>query len=141
MWLPCGAGIWPAFWLAGVSGISKTRTTNSIEIDILEAYGVDMTIAHHSVHVWTPHGAQMYATGAADAHAGMITGWHKYACLVNADFIHFYFDDTEVYKIPTPPSALLPLYLMVNLALGGGWPIDIPSPTSMYVDYIRVYAP
>jgi Glycosyl hydrolases family 16 len=46
MQLPSGAGVWPAFWLDGVNGISKTRTTNSAEIDILEAFGVDMTKAH-----------------------------------------------------------------------------------------------
>jgi hypothetical protein len=31
---------------------------------------------------------------------------------------------------------------MVDLALGGGWPIDqTPDPSKLYVDYIRVYAP
>ena len=54
MQLPSGAGVWPAFWLAGVNRISKIRTTDSAEIDILEAYGVDMTIAHHNIHVWAP---------------------------------------------------------------------------------------
>ena len=38
-------------------------------------------------------------------------------------------------------SALGLLYVMVDFALGGGWPIGISSPTYMYVDYIRVYSP
>jgi len=31
--------------------------------------------------------------------------------------------------------------LLVNLALGSGWPIDkTPNPSYMYVDYVRAYA-
>ena len=140
MQLPSGAGVWPAFWLAGVNGISKTRTTNSAEIDILEAYGVDMTKAHHNTHIWAPNGSQVSGTGNVTTQAGMTTAFHVYGCLVNADFIHFYFDGVEVAKTPTLPQEALPLYVMVDLALGGGWPIGIPSPTRMYVDYIHVYS-
>jgi hypothetical protein len=35
-----------------------------------------------------------------------------------------------------------PLYVMVNLALGGGQSTeDTPNPSYLFVDYIRVYAP
>ncbi len=35
----------------------------------------------------------------------------------------------------------MPLYLLVNLAMGGGWPIDkAASPSYLYVDRVRVYA-
>jgi beta-glucanase (GH16 family) len=141
MMLPSGQGVWPAFWLAGVNGISKTRTTNSAEIDILEAFGIDMTIAHHYTHIWAPNGSQVSSTGAATTQAGMTTGFHVYGCLVNPDFIHFYYDGVEVANTPTLPEEKLPLYVMIDLALGNGFPIDIPSPTKMYVDYIQAYAP
>jgi beta-glucanase (GH16 family) len=141
MMLPSGAGVWPAFWLAGVNGINKTRTTNSAEIDILEAFGIDMTIAHHYTHIWAPNGSQVSSTGSATTQAGMTTGFHVYGCLVNADFIHFYYDGVEVASTPTQPEEKLPLYVMIDLALGNGFPIDIPSPTKMYVDYIQAYAP
>jgi beta-glucanase (GH16 family) len=141
MQLPSGAGVWPAFWLDGVNGISKTRTTNSAEIDILEAFGVDMTKAHENTHIWAPNGSQVSATGSVTTQTGMTTGFHVYGCLVNADFIHFYIDGVEVANTPTLPEEALPLYVMVDLALGDGFPIDIPSPTRMCVDYIRAYAP
>ena len=33
------------------------------------------------------------------------------------------------------------LYLLVDLALGSGWPIDqTPNPSYLYVDYVRAYA-
>lgn len=142
MKLPSGAGVWPAFWLAGINGVFHNRTTDSAEIDIMEMYGVDMTKLHQRIHVWAPNGKPVSGAGTTTTIAGATTGSHRYACLVNADFIHFYFDDVETFKTPTPPSALQPLYVMVDLALGGGWPIDkTPNPSYLYVDYIRVYAP
>jgi beta-glucanase (GH16 family) len=140
MMLPAGQGIWPAFWLDGVVGINKTRTTNSPEIDVLEAFGVDMTVAHHYVHVWTPAGKDICAASTYSTGVNLSNSWHIYGCLVNTDYIHFCLDGLEVSKIATPIEATLPLYVMVNLALGNGFPIDIPSPTCMYVDYVRAYA-
>jgi beta-glucanase (GH16 family) len=142
MKLPSGAGVWPAFWLAGVNGVDRNRTTNAAEIDVLEEYGVDSTIAHQNVHVWKPKGGQSYSKGKANTLRGMTTDFHVYGCLIAKDFIRFYFDGLQVWQTPTPTEALEPLYLMIDLALGGGWPIDqTPNPSYLYVDYIRVYAP
>jgi beta-glucanase (GH16 family) len=140
MKLPTGQGVWPAFWLDGVAGINKTRTVNSAEIDILEAFGVDMTVAHHYVHVWTPTGEDIGHVSLATTGINLANSWHVYGCLVNADYIHFYLDGKEVSTASTPREAKLPLYVMVDLALGGPFPVNIPSPTLMYVDYVRVYA-
>jgi beta-glucanase (GH16 family) len=72
----------------------------------------------------------------------MTTDFHTYAALIKTDYIHFYFDGVEQWKTPTPTEAKEPLYAMVDLALGGGWPIDrTPNPSHLYVNYIRVYAP
>jgi beta-glucanase (GH16 family) len=68
----------------------------------------------------------------------MTTGFHTYGALINPDYIHFYFDGVELWKAPTPPEATEPLYVMVDLALGGGWPIDqTPNPSHLLVDYIH----
>ena len=56
MLCPSGLGVWPGFWLDGITSVNRKRTTNSVEIDVLEAFGVDMTIAHQHVHVWSPGG-------------------------------------------------------------------------------------
>jgi len=41
----------------------------------------------------------------------------------------------------TPPEHNKPLMLLLNLALGPGWPIDnTPNPSVMEVDYVRVHA-
>lgn len=53
----------------------------------------------------------------------------------------WYFDGVELWRQPTPPESKTPMYVLVDLALGPGWPIDkTPNPSRMLVDYIRVYA-
>jgi hypothetical protein len=145
MLMPAGLGVWPAFWLDGVTGINKARTKNSAEIDIVEAYGVDMTIAHQYVHVWTVQGADVCQANHSQTILNQAANYHVYGCLVKADFITFYIDDVQVYKTPTPVEALEPLYCMVDLALGGGGGkfsiAQTPNPSHLVVDYVRAYAP
>lgn len=141
MQLPSGPGVWPAFWLDGL-GSFRSPKAKVAEIDILEEYGVNSQIAHQVVHVWDTNGKQLSGIGNSSTCQGMTTGFHTYGALINADYIHFYFDGVELWKTPTPPEATEPLYVMVDLALGGGWPIDqTPNPSRLLVDYIHVYAP
>jgi beta-glucanase (GH16 family) len=142
MKLPTGAGLWPAFWLMSLNSVDKKKTTNSAEIDILEEYGVDPTLAHQNVHVWKPKGGQLHGVGHTSKLEGMTSDFHTYACLVAKDYIYFYFDGRQIWQTPTSVEYLQPMYLMVDLALGGGWPIDqTPNPSYLYVQEIRVYAP
>ena len=61
--------------------------------------------------------------------------------MVEESAITFYFDGVELWRMKTPEEAKVPLYLMVDLAMGGGWPIDkAPSPSFMWVDHVRAYA-
>ncbi len=141
MQLPDGPGVWPAFWLDGL-GSFKTPKTRVAEVDILEEYGRNSLIAHQVVHVWNTNGSSFSGIGNSSTCQGMTTGFHTYGALVNTDYIRFYFDGEEQWKTPTPPEAKEPLYVMVDLAVGGGWPIDqTPNPSFLYVDYIHVYAP
>ena len=65
----------------------------------------------------------------------------QYGVMVDSDFITLYYDGVELRRVRTPEEAKVPLYPLVNLALGGGWPIDkTPNPSYMYVDYVRVYS-
>jgi beta-glucanase (GH16 family) len=67
--------------------------------------------------------------------------FHRYGVMVQPDWIRMYFDEVEVWKIRTPDEHKRPLMLLLNLALGGGWPIDkTPNPSYLYVDYVRAYA-
>ena len=71
----------------------------------------------------------------------MTDDFHTYGVLVDESHIVWYFDGAELWRQKTPEEARVPLYLLVNLAMGGGWPIDkAVSPSFMYVDYVRAYA-
>jgi Glycosyl hydrolases family 16 len=82
-----GLGTWPAFWLDGL-GWANTPATNVAEIDILEAYGVDTSIAHQTVPVWSPSDGQLSATGNQTTY-DLANAPHVFSCLINTDFIHY----------------------------------------------------
>ncbi len=141
MQLPPGPGVWPAFWLLGLGRFATPKAKFS-EVDILEYYGKDPLIANQVVHVWNTDGSEYYSMRNKSTCQGMTTGFHTYGVLINTDYTHFYFDGTEIWKTRTSPETREPLFVMVDLALGSGWPIDqTPNPSRLLVNYIRVYAP
>ena len=53
----------------------------------------------------------------------------------------FFFNREEVWRSPTRTEYSQPFYMLVDLALGSGWPIDrTPDPSFMYVKSIAAYA-
>jgi hypothetical protein len=141
--LPKGLGTWPAFWLMGTPQLIEPKdkkTLTQIEIDVVEQYGVGPNALHTTLHLWGP-GSVHSGEGDTSIVTGMTDDFHRYGVMVQEDFITFYFDGVELRKDKTPKEAKVPLYLMLDLALGGGWPIDrTPNPSSMLVDYVRAYA-
>jgi hypothetical protein len=54
--------------------------------------------------------------------------------------INFFLDRRIVWTQPTPKELTRPMYPLINLALGGGWPIDgAPDPSVLLVDYVHVF--
>jgi beta-glucanase (GH16 family) len=136
--LPAGPGLWPAFWL-----IANKDKDSSAEIDILEQYGQFPGDFESVIHVWRhAPGAQNYqVTLRHKIPAGLLSSdFHLYGASVDADWIIIYLDRVEIGRTPTPPEHRRPMFILLNLALGGGWPIEqTPSPSYMFVDYVRAY--
>ena len=136
--LPAGKGLWPAFWLVGVN-----RSTHTSEVDVLEHYGHMPDRYTTSIHVWDR--AQPKKTLTSHRQISVPLGslyesFHSYGVKIDRDDIRFYFDRREVWSAPTPLQHHQPMFLLLNLALGAGWPIEAaPSPSFMYVDYVRVW--
>lgn len=138
--LPVGAhiskGAWPAFWLLAENGNWPP------EIDIMEVLGNAPTTLWTSAH--SEQNGEEVNYGTSTTVADMSTGYHTYAVDWEQDYITWYFDDKQVYQIATPSDMHTPMYMEVNLALGGNWPGRIGSgtkfPSKMKVDYIRVYS-
>ena len=141
--LPRGPGTWPAFWLHAAQRVTdrndKSRTI--IEIDILEQYGHWPNKLSTSIHQWNRKGGKSIHAGKRHIVHGMTEDFHTYGAMITEEFITIYYDGVELRRETTPECAKVPLYIMADLALGPGWPLDkTPNPSYMYIDYIRAYA-
>lgn len=138
--LPDGPGVWPAFWLIYNSG-----PDTSLEIDVLEYYGHAPNIFHSAVAVWPKSAGgekQVHAIQHEVPYGHLTSAFRDYGVLVGVNEIIFYLDQKELGRLPTPKDHIGPLFILLNLALGSGWPIDeTPNPSLMYVDYVRAYRP
>ncbi len=143
MKLPPGPGVWPAFWLNANN--SKDDTTPSVEIDIIEYYGQFPDGFHSVWHVWDKTDSKKSRGGEVitSVPSGSLNdSFHTYGANVTKEWIVFYLDRREIGRISTPPEHTKPLMMLVNLALGSGWPIDkTPNPSDLLVDYVYAFAP
>lgn len=139
---PGGAGTWPAFWMLNSESVTKGSTTSS-EVDAVELYGHNTLNSCHSMHNWNsgdddadiscidPNGAEDWAMT-----------WHTYGVQITPNGATYYLDGAVVATHTDLVHSSEPFYFLVNLALGGGWPIDLAATgdtVDLYVDYIRVY--
>jgi beta-glucanase (GH16 family) len=138
--LPPGPGVWPAFWLAAIQ--DKTASA-SIEIDALEFYGQFPGSYQANTHVWRDNVSDdtRYHPHEVKVPAGSLTtDFNTYGVLVTPEWIIFYLNRQEVCRDKTPEEHQRPLHVLLNLALGSGFPIDqTPDPSFLYVDYVHVY--
>jgi beta-glucanase (GH16 family) len=126
--LPTALGSWPAFWL------SQDPYKPGVEADILEHLAmypnIDFARANNGGAVT---GSTYYMPDT--------TGLHTYGMLWTPTTTTFYVDSVGVMQMPTPASWDQPMYMILNLAVGGwGGVIDDSAyPAKMNVDYVRVY--
>lgn len=140
MKLPPGKGTWPAFWLAALKRVSDSD--GNVEIDVIEYYGQFTSAFRSTVHVWFKDPAKKRAVGTKiDVPDGaLVSDWHTYGVDVSPGHIVFFLDGEEFWRVKTPAELTYPVYPIVNLALGSGWPIDeTPSPSVLLVDYVYVW--
>lgn len=145
MRMPPGPGTWPAFWLISLKSRSDPRP--KIEIDVLEYYGHRDNAYQVVWHVWfdPPQDDENRGGGVMlNVDAGsLIENYNMFGVEVTPETTTFYLNRSPVASFPTPPEHNeyeMPLYPLVNLALGSGWPIDeTPDPSDLYVDYVRIF--
>lgn len=134
--LPDGPGVWPAFWLVG-----KNKEKSSAEIDVFEYYGAFPKGFHTVQHIWENGKDRLGLQRLTEVEAGFFTSkFNTFGVLIAPDRTRFYLNREEIWDTPTQPEYHQPMYVLLNLALGGGWPIkDLKSPAVMKVDYVRVW--
>lgn len=133
--LPRGRGLWPAFWLLPASGAWPP------EIDILEQVGQNPTKYQATIHSGATGGHTFAARTISIPDASR--AFHNYGVLWLPTRTIWYFDGVEVARQVTPPDARVPMFMLVNLAIGGAWagtpPANTRFPIAMQVDYVRAY--
>lgn len=134
--VPAGKGLWPAFWLLPANGAWPP------ELDVLEILGDNPAKVYMSWHSNADgkHSSETKTIDIPDASAG----FHTYSVEWTKDTINWFFDDIEVASAPTPPDLHQPMYMLVNMAVGGGWPgapnASTKFPASYSIDWVRAYA-
>jgi beta-glucanase (GH16 family) len=148
--IPYGQGIWPAFWMLG-DNIDAVHWPNCGEIDIMENIGREPSIVHGTFH--GPGYSGEKGVGAAFSlppGRKFADDFHTFAVEWGPNVIRFYVDDS-LYQSRTPadlpPGTTwvfdYPFFIILNVAVGGGWPGNPDATTTfpqhMLVDYVRVY--
>jgi beta-glucanase (GH16 family) len=133
--LPSGAGVWPAFWLIGVD-----KKTSAAEIDVLEYYGAFPIYFHNVAHLFKDGHDVLSKDNLVKVPENSLTDrYNTYGVSIEPATTTFYLNRQQIWQIDTPPEYHQPMYILANLALGGGWPIDLHGPVAMEIAYIRVY--
>jgi len=143
MKLPMVQGTWPAFWMLGTN-IGSVGWPQCGEIDIMEHVNTSTSILG-TMH-WNAGGHVQYGSSTTTTPGD----FHVYAVEWDNSSIRWYVDNTLYVtgnianNINNTGAFHLPFFIILNLAVGGDLPGSTVNngalPTSMYVDYVRVYS-
>ncbi|AYD01714.1 family 16 glycosylhydrolase [Neorhizobium sp. NCHU2750] len=132
--MPEDQGVWPAFWLLPEDGSWPP------ELDVIEMKGQDPNTLIMSAHS-DETGEQTSVIN--NVSVADTSGYHTYGLLWDEDHITWYFDDVAVAQTDTPSDMHDPMYMIVDLAVGGmaGTPgASVADGSEMNIDYIRAYS-
>lgn len=124
----CQKGAWPAFWLAP----RKPGWPLYGEIDAPEAIG-DGKLYWSTLSKATGKKTETHKIIPGDC----TRGWHRYGVLWRADKIGFYYDRRLIGQTATPADYSEPMYLLLNLAVGGSWPGEPAAATDRITMRVR----
>ncbi|MAV55605.1 MAG: hypothetical protein CMJ28_06585 [Phycisphaerae bacterium] len=138
--LPEGRGYWPAIWLLPTDGSWPP------EVDIMEFIGHETNKVHHSAH-WGPlrDGLKPWDLGQTSTRTfegpDFTKEFHNYACEWTPEGVVWFVDGVERHRTTASPRK--PMYLILNLAVGGDWPgppdETTPWGASMEVEHVKIW--
>jgi beta-glucanase (GH16 family) len=128
-----GEGMWPAFWALG-----NGKWPDCGEIDVMETVG-DTSWASNALHGPGYFGNTPLAYRAAFPKGTDATQWHIYSVDWTEDSITFKIDDKVTYTVTKLMVEKYgkwafnnPKFLILNFALGGGYPNGVNKITQPY---------
>lgn len=133
--LPRGQGMWPAFWMLPL----EERWPP--EIDIMEALGHQPTRAY-TTHHWGPGWPDNQKTGGHFDGPDFTADFHVFSVEWTPDRIDWAIDGVVRFS-STANIPQDPMYLILNLAVGGNWPGNPDAtttfPQELQVDWVRAF--
>lgn len=140
--MPQVQGLWPAFWMLGAN-IGSVGWPQCGETDIMEHVNTDNNV-YGTIH-WYNNGHASYGGSTSTTPSS----YHVYDVVWDTNGITWHVDGVQYWvaniqnNINGTGAFHNPFFIILNLAVGGNWPgntIDNSHlPSSMYVDYVRVY--
>jgi beta-glucanase (GH16 family) len=139
--VPAGKGLWPAFWLLPAHERWPEGVATLPEIDVLEVLGQDPETYY--MHVHTNTAGSSTSTGFTYRGVDLSAAFHRYGVAWTDRDIVWYLDGEAVARAPTPGDLHTPMYVLINLAVGGNWP-GAPDATTGFpaqyrIDHVRIY--
>ncbi len=131
--LPENAGAWPAFWLLPEDGSWPP------ELDVVETAGQSANSLIMTAH---SNETGQHTMVTSTVNVSNTDGFHTYGLLWTPDKLVWTYDGIQVAEAATPSDMNKPMYMLVDLAVGGvaGAPPDhLATPAQMKIDYIRAY--
>ena len=133
--VPAGQGLWVDFWLLPENGSWPP------ELDVMEINDGNPTSLNTGIH--TDSTGQITAIGTGTPIPNASTGFHTYTVDWEPNTITWYFDGNEVFQTATPADMHQPMYMLIDLEVGG--PYGNPNsstqfPANLQVNYVRAYA-
>lgn len=131
---PAGKGLFPAIWL-----MRSDQKDTLPEIDLFESVGDNPEVVY-MVHHWKENGIKKrnFSTSIVQT----FDSDHLYSLEWEPDEIRWYIDEILVFSsnrnVPD-----IPMYLIINLAIGGNWP-GKPDESTIFpavfsIDYVKIY--
>lgn len=147
--LPAGRGTWPAIWMLGKNR-PEVGWPLCGEIDIMEHVGYDKDSIHGTIHTLAYNHMKGTQKGKAIFIQNPYDAFHIYSINWTPEKIDFLLDGVVYNHIINEHLSEKewpfdqPFYLIINLAIGGGWGgkkgiDDAVFPATMEVDWVRVY--
>ncbi len=135
--VPEGRGLWPAVWL-----LPASRETLP-EIDMLESMGQDPRHMLMYLHPKDP-GAKAPNKEYRVRGPNLAEDWHTIRLDWAAGRLDFFVDGVRVWQVTGRHVPDEPMYVVLNLAVGGDYPgppdADTQFPATFAIDYLRITA-
>lgn len=135
--IPEGKALWPAFWLL------PDNKSWPPEIDVFEVVGHKPDVIVQTTHWKDPQSGARKVSSCRTRLAGATKGFHQYGVLWTAERLVYYIDRRPVAHFKTPPGLDQPMYMLMNLAVGGTMvgkaDQDTPMPAVLAIEWVAAY--